>query len=78
MQKGDRYRLFQFKFTVSVILCKNNIKLSYKLLEDMSDIDIQKIRVKIRHEEVINTLFEKLNFKTKDEFYEILEFDSKY
>ena len=44
----------------------------------MPDIDIQKIRVKIRHEEVINTLFEKLNFKTKDEFYEILEFDSKY
>ena len=76
LKKGDRYRLFQFKFTVYNEFFNSNIKIVYKMLEEMPEIDIKKMHIKEATDEALNKLFEKSNLESKEEFYKVFKFSS--
>ena len=73
LKRGERYKLFKLDFEVDYF-DKNRLEILYRILDEIPELEIFKICSSCRLNQFINELAEKSNFKTKQDFFKVLDF----
>ena len=77
MKRGEKYKFFKFRFTIKGHT-NSRAKLILKALDEMPNIEVEKMIIKSGDNELLDILASKPSFKTKKNLFKVLEYRVDY
>ena len=74
LKRGNRYKLFKLKITLPTYDL-DRLQIFYQMLEEMPELEICNIKILDYNNDIVNTLFEKSNFKNKQDLFRVIDED---